>query len=347
MAQREAAELLAHYGTPIRPFLDDPAVTEICVNAWNDIWVETAGRLTRTTARWSSETELVTFIKQVANALGQEVDEHRRPLLDARFDNGTRLNATLRPIAVFGPCVSIRPFPKTVFSLDDLLRFGAVTPAMVEVFRLAVLGRLNVLVSGGTGSGKTTLLRCFCRFVPDDERTITIEDTAENLLPDHPHRLSFEAPKRLQAEGALPVTMGLLIENALRQRPDRIIVGEIRSAEAAAAFVDAINTGHAGTMSTVHANGAVDALARLDVLYARQAANFSMEVVRALIRGNIDLVVHAVRESDGEATMRRVKEVVWIENHRPVPLIRHRRGEGHVGDDDAICRFRRHLADRT
>ncbi|MBC7906086.1 MAG: CpaF family protein [Rhodospirillaceae bacterium] len=154
-----------------------------------------------TDARWSSETELVTFIRQVANALGQEVDEQRRPLLDARLEDGTRLNATLRPIAVFGPCVSIRPFPKRVFDLDDLLRLGAVTADMLEIFRVAVTARLNVLVSGGTGSGKTTLLRCFCRFVPEDERTITIEDTAENLLPDHPHRLSFEAPKRRQGDG--------------------------------------------------------------------------------------------------------------------------------------------------
>jgi len=235
--------------------------------------------------------------------------------------------------------------PKAVQPFE---RFGAVNAEMVEIFRLAVLGRLNVLVSGGTGSGKTTPLRCFCRFVPEDERTITVEDTAENLLPDHPHRLSFEAPKRRHGEGAVAVTMGLLIENALRQRPDRIIVGEIRSAEAAAAFVDAINTGHAGTMSTVHANGAVDALVRLDVLYARQAANFSIEVVRALIRANNDLVVQAVREPDGEAgAVRRVKEVVWIEDRQPVAVIRHRRGEGHVGDAEAITRFRRRLADRV
>lgn len=338
--------MLVHYGMPIRAFLDDPDITEICVNAWNDVWIEKAGRLIRTHARWSSETELVTFIKQVANALGQEVDEQRRPLLDARLDDGTRLNATLRPIAVFGPCVSIRPFPKRVFDLDDLLRFGAVTADMLEIFRLAVAARLNVLVSGGTGSGKTTLLRCFCRFVPADERTITIEDTAENLLPDHPHRLSFEAPKRRHGEGVTMITMGLLIENALRQRPDRIIVGEIRSAEAAAAFVDAVNTGHAGTMSTIHANGAADALARLDVLYARQAGNFSMEVIRALIRGNIDLVVHAARESEGEAgSVRRVKEVLWLEDRHPVTLTRHRRGDGHESDTQAIERFRRKLSD--
>ena len=146
MAHREAAELLLHYGAPIRAFLDDPAVTEICVNAWDSVWIERGGRLERTNARWSSETELVSFIKQVANALGQEVDERSRPLLDARFEDGTRLNATLRPIAVQGPCVSIRPFPKTVYTIADLLRFGALTETMVEVFERAVQGRLNVLV---------------------------------------------------------------------------------------------------------------------------------------------------------------------------------------------------------
>ncbi len=344
MAQREAAELLAHYGTPIRPFLDDPAVTEICVNGWDNVWIETAGRLARTEARWSSETELVTFIKQVANALGQEVDERTRPILDARFDNGTRLNATLRPVAVFGPCVSIRPFPKTVFGVDDLLRFGALTLEMVEIFRLAVRARLNLLISGGTGSGKTTILRCVCRFVGEDERVLTVEDTAENLLPDHPHRLSFEAPKRRLGEGVLPVTMGLLIENALRQRPDRIIVGEIRSAEAAAAFIDAINTGHAGTMSTVHANSAVDALARIDVLYARQASNFTMEVVRALVRGNIDLVVHAVREIERERVVRRVKEVVWVNEGAPVHLVRHARRRGYEADAVRMAEFRERLS---
>lgn len=331
---------------PIRILLDDPEITEICVNAWNDVWIEKAGRLSRTEARWSSEIELVTFIRQVANALGQEVDEQRRPLLDARLEDGTRLNATLRPIAVFGPCLSIRPFPKRVFDLDDLLRLGAVSAEMVEIFRAAVDARLNVLVSGGTGSGKTTLLRCLCRFVPESERTITIEDTAENLLPDHPHRLSFEAPKRRPGDGVILITLGLLIENALRQRPDRIIVGEIRSAEAAAAFIDAVNTGHAGTMSTVHANGAADALARLDVLYARQAGNFSIDVIRALVRGNIDLVVHAARKpAVADGPTRRVKEVLWLEEGRLVPLIRHHRAGGLVRDSEAINRFQRRLSE--
>lgn len=331
---------------PILTLLDDPEITEICVNAWNDVWIEKAGRLSRTEARWSSEIELVTFIRQVANALGQEVDEQRRPLLDARLEDGTRLNATLRPIAVFGPCLSIRPFPKRVFALDDLLRLGAVSAEMAEIFRTAVDARLNVLVSGGTGSGKTTLLRCLCRFVPEAERTITIEDTAENLLPDHPHRLSFEAPKRRQGEGVIAITLGLLIENALRQRPDRIIVGEIRSAEAAAAFIDAVNTGHAGTMSTIHANSAADALARLDVLYARQAGNFSIDVIRALIRGNIDLVVHAARQpAAADGPTRRVKELLWLEEGRPVPLIRHHSAEGLVRDAEAINRFQRRLSE--
>lgn len=331
---------------PIRTLLDDPEITEICVNAWNDIWMEKAGRLSRTEARWSSETELVTFIRQVANALGQEVDEQRRPLLDARLEDGTRLNATLRPIAVFGPCLSIRPFPKRVFDLDDLLRLGAVTEEMAGIFRAAVDARLNILVSGGTGSGKTTMLRCLCRFVPEGERTITIEDTAENLLPDHPHRLSFEAPKRRQGDGVIRITLGLLIENALRQRPDRIIVGEIRSAEAAAAFIDAVNTGHAGTMSTIHANSATDALARLDVLYARQAGNFSIDVIRALIRGNIDLVVHASREpAAADGPTRRVKELLWLEEGRLVPLIRHHRAEGLERDAEAINRFLHRLSE--
>jgi pilus assembly protein CpaF len=336
----EDADLIGHYGRPIAGFLEDPAVTEICVTRFDRIYVERDGRLELTEARFPSEQDLVQYIMQVGNRLNQRPDPRTHPLLDARFENGTRFNAVLAPTAVFGSCISIRPFPKTVYTTEDLIRFGALTPTIVRIFETAIERRLNIVVAGGTGSGKTTVLRCLCQHIAADERIITVEDTSENLVPHHTHVEAFEAAKRQVLAGTEPVTMGRLIENALRRRPDRIIVGEMRSPEAAAAFVDAINTGHAGSITTLHANGTEDALARIEMLYARQAINFTPPVIAALVRGNVDLVIHAVKGNEGGRFVRRVKDVLWVEggaaHHH---LIRHHHVRGYETDDAALKRF--------
>ncbi|HEV2651651.1 MAG TPA: ATPase, T2SS/T4P/T4SS family [Rhizomicrobium sp.] len=344
MADNDPGDLLAHYGGPIKQYLDDPTVTEICVERWNQVRVERGGALQLTDATWRDEKELVQYIKLVANGLGQPVDEEDQPILDARLKSGARINAVLTPCAVFGATISIRPFPKTIFTLEDLLRFGSVTPNMVEIFGLAIQARLNILISGGTGSGKTALIRAICQLIDPLERVLTVEDTAENLLPGHRHVEAFEAPKRRARVGAMEVTMGQLIVTTLRRRPDRLVIGEIRTPEAAGAFIDAINTGHDGTITTIHANSAMDAMPRVETRYAQLLSNFSMEVVRELVRSNLNLIVHAVREpNDDGLPARRVKEILWIDDGKPRYLIRHIRGQGFVSDDTVLADFKSHL----
>ncbi|WP_282611024.1 CpaF family protein [Pelagibius sp. Alg239-R121] len=302
-------DLLTHYSDPIAVYLEDPDVTDILVNRFDEIWIEKNGELSKTTSQWRDEMELESFIDIIANSLGQDADEAGKQILDARLPNGTRVNAVLPPIAVKGRCLSIRPFPKRKFTMDDLLERRMLADAECDILQKAVLDRKNILVAGGTGSGKTTVLRAVCSFIDPAERVITVEDTAEGLV-DRPHVVSFEAAKRLGGDHGDTVTMGRLIENALRQRPDRIIVGEVRSPEAATALVDAINTGHAGCISTIHANSASDALVRLETLYARHAPNLSLELIRRLICSNVDLLIHVKREIKG---FRKVREIVEVD----------------------------------
>lgn len=344
----EIGELLEHYGRPIQPLLDDPDLTEIMVNDFRDIWVEREGRLIRTDAAWDDEHDLINFIRQIANSLDQEVDDEN-PMLDARLPDNTRINATLRPISLRGAVMSIRPFPKKVFRIEDLVARGAIPERAVALLRLAVLNRLNMMIVGGTGSGKTTVLRCVCQMIPHDERVCTAEDTAENLLPDHPHVVPFEVPRprrrRDRGAHAKPITMADLIIDILRKRPDRPIVGEIRTPEACAALVDAVNTGHGGMVSTMHANGTEDAFDRMDLLFARQAQNVGFEAIRRLTRRNIDVVAYVARDRalDGTVT-RRLKEIAWVDGMELRPLCRHTRRDGHVFGDGNIARFEEELA---
>lgn len=313
MSREVAQDLLVHYGQPIAALLADPSVTEICVNRYDEVWVERAGRLERVPGvGWRDEQALIALIKQIAHSLDQEVDSAGNPILDARLDDGARINANLRPIAVQGANLSIRPYPKRVYTADDLLAMGSLSAGMLATLVAAVRERRNVVIAGGTGSGKTTVLRALCRYIDPAERVLTVEDTAENLLPGHPHLVSYEAARRRGSSLRREITMGTLIENALRQRPDRLVVGEIRTPEAAAAYLDGLNTGHAGILTTLHANSCADALSRIDVLYARQAPNLSMAVVERLVRSNIDLVVHVVRDPTPGGPGRRVAEIAAV-----------------------------------
>ncbi len=342
----EIAELLDHYGQPIRPLLDDPRHTEIMVNGYADIWVEREGKLIRTEAAWADERDLINFIRQIAHSLDQEVDDENC-MLDARLPDNTRVNATLPPISIRGPIMSIRPFPKIVFTTGDLVARGALPERAVSLLRLGVLNRLNMMIAGGTGSGKTTFLRCVCQMIPHTERVVTAEDTAENLLPDHPHVVELEAPRprRRRDQNAQPITMAHLIVDMLRKRPDRPIVGEVRTPEACAALLDAINTGHGGMISTIHANGPEDTFDRMDLLFARQAQNVSIEAIRGLTRKNIDLVAHVARDRalDGTVT-RRLKEIAWVRNRTLRSLCHHDRRRGFVFDEPTIAEFEEELA---
>jgi pilus assembly protein CpaF len=344
MAGNEDRELIEHYGLPIAGYLADPSVTEIMVNTYQDVWIEQKGRLIRTETAWQREEDLIQFIRMIANRLDQVRSLEERGNVDARLEDGTRVNATLSPTAVLGACMSFRPYPKTVFTKDDLLRLGALTPEIAELLELAIRGRLNLLISGGTGSGKTTILRCACQSIPHEERVITIEGTCENLLPDHPHRVYFEAPKRRTAGAGGALTVGNLIENSLRQRPDRIVVGEIRTPEEAAALIDAMNTGHEGTLGTIHANSGYDSLSRVEVLYARQASNFSMEIVRDLVRSNLNMVIYISRDMIAGQATRRVKEILWLKERQPVHLMRHDRFTGYSFDNTALDAFKKRLS---
>lgn len=327
----EVTDLVTHYGAPIATYLADSSVTEICVNRWDQVFVEQRGRLAQVAGAWRDEENLVTYIKSIAHKLGQEVND-RNPILDARLNDGTRINAVLRPTAVYGPCLSIRPYPKVQFTLDDLIGFGGLPEISVDIFRYAIDHRLNVVVNGGTGSGKTTLLRGLCGLIDPDERIVTVEDTAENLVGTDRHVVSFEAAKR-DMQGAAPVTMARLIANSLRQRPDRIVVGEIREPDAATAYIDAINTGHAGALTTVHANNAREALTRLQILYARAAANITLDMAEVFIRQNIDLVIFQTRERDPDKSVaRRVKEIAVVSAEGVSYLVRHRLGHGFEHD---------------
>ena len=345
MRTNESAELLTHYGSHIREHLEDPRVTEICINGPEQIYVEIEGRLILTQSRFPNEESLVNYVRMIAHSIGQEVSASQ-PLLDARLADNTRISATLPPVSLYGTSVSIRPFPKDVFRLEDLVARGAIPVEAVPLIDLAVHERLNMIVTGGTGSGKTTVLRCVCQMVPHDERILTAEDTAENLAPGHPHICAFEAPRRKPNDNTPRITMADLIVEMLRKRPDRPVVGEIRTPEAAAALIDAINTGHGGTLSTMHANNGVDAFDRLDILYARQAPNIHIDTIKSLTRKNIDLVVHVAKDRDPDGThVRRLKEIVWVDGEQPRHLIRHSRRTGYKYEQETIEAYKTAVLD--
>lgn len=341
-------ELVEHYAQPIQAYLEDQAVSEICVNRYDDIWIERNGKLERVEGTFGSEASLDTFIRQIANSLNQAYDETEHPILDARLENGARINAVASTCSVDGTCMSIRPFPKKLFTGEDLIERGALNQSVLSCLEMAMKHKLNIVVSGGTGSGKTTILRILCSMISERERTITIEDTCEHLMDGHPHSISMEAPKRREKEGRVVVTLGRLIKNSLRQRPDRIVVGEVRDYEAASAFVEVINTGHQGSLATIHANNTDDMLWRMAFLYAASASNFTPETLERLIRANVELAVQVSRDREG---VRRIMEVAWIRpdgDKVPLYTFNPRNKDNHWESDDRILdEFRTFLQERT
>jgi pilus assembly protein CpaF len=288
----------------LEPVLDDPAVTEVMVNGpGRDVWVERAGRLEPLAFRLDARA-IELLVERVVAPLGLRADRSA-PLVDARLPDGSRVNAVLPPLAIDGPYVTIRRFGTRVLQLDEL-----VAPPVAALLGWAVAARLNLLISGGTGTGKTTLLNALAARIPPGERVVTIEDAAELRLP-HDHVLRLEA-RPANAEGAGQVLIRDLVRNALRMRPDRIVVGEVRGAEALD-MVQAMNTGHEGSMSTCHANSPADALRRLETMVLSAGSGLPFEAVREQLAASVDLVVHVARDRDGNRGVATVEELLPLD----------------------------------
>jgi len=298
------------YG-PLDGLLHDRSVSEIMVNGPDQVFIERRGVLTKADIRFEDENQLLETIRRMVATTGRHIDG-LNPMVDARLPDGSRVNAIIRPAAIHGAALTIRKFKDAVLGIDDLTREGSLSPAMAEFLKAAVLGRMNVLVSGGTGSGKTTTLNVIARFIPHNQRVITIEDAAE-LQIDHPHVIALEhRPANVEGKGEL--TIRQLLRNSLRMRPDRILVGEVRGAEALD-MLQAMNTGHDGSMSTIHSNSARDALSRLETMVMMASIDIPFEAVRAQIASAVNLIVHQARMPDGRRKVAQIAEVVGYDSN--------------------------------
>ena len=298
--------LLARGLGPLEPLLSDPAVDEVMVNGPGEVYVERRGRLERTGVAFASEAELLHAIERILAPLGRRVDE-ASPLCDARLPDGSRVHVVIPPLSLGGSCLTVRRFRREGFSLRDLVARGTLTPELAEFLALCVAARASVLVSGGTGSGKTTTLNALSGAIPGEERIVTIEDAAElRLRQRHVVRLEARPPN---LEGRGEVTIRTLVRNALRMRPDRIIVGEVRGPEALD-MLQALNTGHDGSLTTVHANSPVDALRRVETLALMAGVGLPHAAVREQVASALDVVVQQARLPDGARVVESVTEVV-------------------------------------
>jgi septum site-determining protein MinD len=294
---------------PLEDLLRDPDVSEIMVNGIDHVFVERKGKLTLTDHKFLTEDQLRAVIERIVAPLGRRIDE-KSPMVDARLEDGSRVNAIIRPLAIDGPSVTIRKFSKTPLRVPDLIRYGSFTQQMSQFFEAAVLARQNIVISGGTGSGKTTLLNVLSSYIPSDERIVTIEDSAELQLPqEHVVRLESRPPN-IEGEGA--VTIRDLVRNSLRMRPDRIVVGECRSGEALD-MLQAMNTGHDGSLTTVHANTPRDALSRLETMSLMAGLDLPARAIREQIASAVDIVVQQTRLSDGSRRVTHVAEITGRE----------------------------------
>jgi pilus assembly protein CpaF len=310
--------LLAATGLgPLEPLLADPAVDEVMVNGPGEVYVERGGRIRPTDVRFESEAELTHAIERILAPLGRRVDE-ASPLCDARLADGSRVNVVIPPLSLSGPCLTIRRFRREGFSLDELVRLGTLSGDEAGLLARCVAARASILVSGGTGSGKTTTLNALSGAIPEGERIVTIEDAAElRLRQDHVVRLESRPPS---LEGRGEVTIRALVRNALRMRPDRIVVGEVRGGEALD-LLQALNTGHEGSLSTVHANSPRDALARLETLALMSDVGLPHAVVADQVARAIELVVHQARRSDGSRVVEAIAEVLPTDGGADVRVV--------------------------
>jgi pilus assembly protein CpaF len=306
--EHEIADDILGFG-PLEPFLRDPTVTEIMVNGGDQIYIERGGRIEETANAFLDDDHLLRIIDRIVSQVGRRVDE-ASPMVDARLPDGSRVNAIIPPLSLRGPSLTIRKFAYDPLTLDRLVGLGSLTPRASDFLMRCILGKLNVLISGGTGTGKTTLLNALSQFIPEEERIISIEDAAElQLLQRHVVALESRPPN---VEGEGEVRIRDLVRNALRMRPDRIIVGEVRGAETLD-MLQAMNTGHDGSLTTIHANGPRDALQRLEMLVLMAGLDLPLKAVREQIAGGIDLIVHMVRLVDGSRRVTHVTEIVGMQ----------------------------------
>jgi pilus assembly protein CpaF len=296
------------YG-PIEVFLHDPDVSEIMVNNASTIYIERRGRIYETDRSFHDEAHVRRIIDKIVGAVGRRIDESQ-PMVDARLPDGSRVNAVVHPLAINGPILTIRKFSKEALVAKDLIAYGTIDERVADLLGAAVRGRLNILISGGTGSGKTTLLNVMSSFVPDDERIVTVEDAAELRL-NQKHVLRLEArPANIEGKGE--ITIRDLVRNTLRMRPDRIIVGEVRGGEALD-MLQAMNTGHDGSLSTIHSNAPRDALARLETMVLMAGFELPIRAIREQVSSAIDLVVHLGRLRDGTRRVLQIAELQGME----------------------------------
>ncbi len=305
---RQIREDILGYG-PIHMFLEDDSITEIMVNAEELIYVERDGKLIETEARFASRQHLRRVIDRIVAQVGRRIDESS-PMVDARLPDGSRVNAVIPPLSVDGPVLTIRVFAKEPFQVEDLIEMGTMSPEVAGLIQSVVEGKLNVLVTGGTGTGKTTMLNVLSGFIPNDERIVTIEDAVElQLHQRHVIRLESRPPN---VEGRGEVKIRDLVRNALRMRPDRIVVGEVRGGEALD-MLQAMNTGHEGSLSTVHSNSPRDTLSRLETMVLMAGVDLPARAIREQIASAVDLIVHLSRLRDGSRRIVQISEVVGME----------------------------------
>jgi pilus assembly protein CpaF len=315
LSRSERADLLEQivadvlgYG-PIEPFLNDDTVTEVLVNGPDQVYIERDGILRETDVRFRSSAEVLRIIDRIVSPLGRRVDESS-PMVDARLPDGSRVNVIIPPLSLVGPCISVRKFAKTVLTVDDLVRTNTMSKDMADFFKACILARLNLMISGGTSTGKTTLLNALSGFLPANERIITIEDAAELRLHQS-HVVRLEA-RPANVEGRGEITIRQLVINALRMRPDRIVVGEVRGGEALD-MLQAMNTGHDGSLTTAHSNSPRDTLHRIETMVLMAGMDLPLRAVREQIASAFDLIIHLDRLSDGTRKVVEVSEVQGME----------------------------------
>jgi pilus assembly protein CpaF len=306
---REISDDILGYG-PLEPLLREDSVTEVMVNAFDRIYVERAGKIEKSETRFVDNAHLMRIIDKIVSQVGRRVDESS-PMVDARLPDGSRVNAIIPPLALKGPTLTIRKFSRDPYKMDDLVGFGSITSKAAQFLAACVKGKLNILISGGTGTGKTTTLNAMSAFVPDDERIVTIEDAAELQLQQE-HVITLESrPPNIEGQGEIRIRE--LVRNALRMRPDRIIVGEVRGPETLD-MLQAMNTGHEGSLTTIHANNPRDALSRMETLVMTAGVELPHRAIREQIASAFDLLVQIQRLVDGSRRVTHITEVLGMES---------------------------------